>query len=143
MSEPRAAALMLLYLGVHLVAPAGMGAGDVKLAIGLGALTGAFGADVWIEPEGNDKSPSRLLLLVQGKTGYLHLCELLSRGWVLNAQRAQAWIKWEWLAELNDGLLALSGAEHGAVVGQPPRPCDDRRSRGADRGRGGPPAALP
>ena len=25
-----------------------MGAGDVKLAIGLGALTGAFGPDVWM-----------------------------------------------------------------------------------------------
>jgi len=28
--------------------PAGMGAGDVKLALGLGALTGCFGADVWL-----------------------------------------------------------------------------------------------
>jgi leader peptidase (prepilin peptidase)/N-methyltransferase len=43
-----AAALVLLYLGVHLVAPAGMGAGDVKLAIGVGALTGSFGADAWV-----------------------------------------------------------------------------------------------
>jgi leader peptidase (prepilin peptidase)/N-methyltransferase len=25
-----------------------MGAGDVKLALGLGALTGCFGADVWL-----------------------------------------------------------------------------------------------
>ena len=38
----------LLYLVIHLVAPAGMGAGDVKLAIGVGALTGAFGPDVWV-----------------------------------------------------------------------------------------------
>ena len=30
------------------MAPAAMGAGDVKLAIGLGALTGAFGFDVWV-----------------------------------------------------------------------------------------------
>jgi leader peptidase (prepilin peptidase) / N-methyltransferase len=35
------------YLVVHLIAPAAMGAGDVKLAIGVGALTGAFGVDVW------------------------------------------------------------------------------------------------
>jgi leader peptidase (prepilin peptidase)/N-methyltransferase len=41
------AALTGLYLLVHLVAPAGMGAGDVKLAIGLGALAGCFGAAVW------------------------------------------------------------------------------------------------
>lgn len=40
--------LAALYLAVHLVAPGAMGAGDVKLAVGLGALTGAFGADVWL-----------------------------------------------------------------------------------------------
>lgn len=42
-----ASALFLVYLTVHLLAPAAMGAGDVKLAIGLGALTGSFGVDVW------------------------------------------------------------------------------------------------
>jgi leader peptidase (prepilin peptidase)/N-methyltransferase len=41
------AALAGLYLVVHLLAPAGMGAGDVKLAIGLGGLAGCFGAAVW------------------------------------------------------------------------------------------------
>ncbi|ORB86713.1 prepilin peptidase [Mycobacterium kansasii] len=35
------------YLLVHLVDPAAMGAGDVKLAIGVGALTGCFGVEVW------------------------------------------------------------------------------------------------
>lgn len=37
-----------LYLLVHLLFPAAMGAGDVKLALGVGALTGAFGVDVWL-----------------------------------------------------------------------------------------------
>jgi leader peptidase (prepilin peptidase)/N-methyltransferase len=43
-----AAALTAVYLLVHLLAPTAMGAGDVKLALGLGALTGCFGADVWL-----------------------------------------------------------------------------------------------
>lgn len=43
-----ALALFGLYLAVHLLSPAAMGAGDVKLALGVGALTGAFGADVWV-----------------------------------------------------------------------------------------------
>lgn len=43
-----AAALAGCYLMVHLVAPAGLGAGDVKLAAGVGALCGAFGPDVWL-----------------------------------------------------------------------------------------------
>ncbi|MCV7226925.1 prepilin peptidase [Mycolicibacterium komossense] len=42
-----AAALGGAYLVVHLVAPAAMGAGDVKLALGLGALTAALGTEVW------------------------------------------------------------------------------------------------
>jgi leader peptidase (prepilin peptidase)/N-methyltransferase len=42
-----AAALAGLYLLVHLAAPAAMGAGDVKLAIGVGGLTGCLGVDVW------------------------------------------------------------------------------------------------
>ena len=43
-----AAALGLLYLLVHAVAPAALGAGDVKLAVGAGALSGYFGVDVWL-----------------------------------------------------------------------------------------------
>ena len=42
-----AAALAAMYLLVHLAAPAAMGAGDVKLSIGLGGLAGCFGVGVW------------------------------------------------------------------------------------------------
>jgi leader peptidase (prepilin peptidase) / N-methyltransferase len=41
-------ALFAVYLLMHLLATAAMGAGDVKLAIGVGALTGSFGVDVWV-----------------------------------------------------------------------------------------------
>jgi leader peptidase (prepilin peptidase) / N-methyltransferase len=43
-----AVALFAVYAVVHLVSPAAMGAGDVKLAIGIGALTGTFGTDFWV-----------------------------------------------------------------------------------------------
>jgi leader peptidase (prepilin peptidase)/N-methyltransferase len=43
-----AVVLFAVYVVVHLASPAAMGAGDVKLAIGIGALTGAFGTDVWV-----------------------------------------------------------------------------------------------
>jgi leader peptidase (prepilin peptidase) / N-methyltransferase len=39
--------LAAVYLLAHVAAPAAMGAGDVKLALGLGALTGCFSGDVW------------------------------------------------------------------------------------------------
>jgi leader peptidase (prepilin peptidase)/N-methyltransferase len=41
-------ALFAVYAAVHVISRAAMGAGDVKLALGIGALTGAFGADVWL-----------------------------------------------------------------------------------------------
>ena len=44
------------------------------------------GADLWLEPEGSEKAPSRLLVLAQDRQGYLNLCELLSRSWI--GQRA-------------------------------------------------------
>ena len=74
-----------------------------------------IGADIFLEPEGGEKAVSRLLLLVQNRQGYLNLCELLSRAWLVNEQRGQAILKWDWLAELGDGLIALSGADLGAV----------------------------
>lgn len=43
-----ATALFAVYAAVHLATPAAMGAGDVKLAVGLGALSGAFGPETWL-----------------------------------------------------------------------------------------------
>jgi DNA polymerase-3 subunit alpha len=75
-----------------------------------------LGADIWLEPDAEARPASRLLLLVQDRTGYLNLCEILSRAWITNVQRNnQAWVRWEWLAELGQGLIALSGGLMGAV----------------------------
>ncbi|EWS59643.1 DNA polymerase III subunit alpha [Methylibium sp. T29-B] len=69
-----------------------------------------IGADLWLEAEGDEKQPSRLLLLVQNRTGYLNLCELISHAWTENLQRHQACVAWPQLAKHGDGLIALSGA---------------------------------
>ena len=82
-----------------------------------------IGTDVFMAPDpassggasSQDRQASRLLLLVQHSQGYLNLCELLARVWVKNVQRSQAWLKWQWLDELGSGLIALSGADFGAV----------------------------
>ncbi|MBK1613515.1 DNA polymerase III subunit alpha [Rubrivivax gelatinosus] len=75
------------------------------------------GVDVWMDPlaDAAERQPTRLVLLVQDRAGYLNLCELLARAWTQNVQRNQAWLKWEWLRELSGGLIALSGADMGAV----------------------------
>jgi DNA polymerase-3 subunit alpha len=74
-----------------------------------------IGAELCLEPEGGEKQASRIVVLVQNREGYLNLSELLSRGWLHNADRGHAWIKWEWLAEHSAGLIALSGAESGPL----------------------------
>ena len=74
-----------------------------------------IGADLWMPPDSGERQASRLLVLVQDFQGYLNLSELLARAWTTNVQKAQAWVKWEWLEDLSGGLLALSGAEHGAL----------------------------
>ena len=44
-----------------------------------------LGADLWMEPAGTDKQPSRLLLLVQDAQGYLNINQLLALAWTTNA----------------------------------------------------------
>ena len=70
-----------------------------------------IGCDIWISNEDDSDKPHRLLLLVKNHTGYLQLCELLSRAWLTNLHRGRAEIKIEWLEQRADkeGLIALSG----------------------------------
>nr|MDP2192447.1 DNA polymerase III subunit alpha [Rhodoferax sp.] len=75
-----------------------------------------IGTEIWLEGLGKDESTlSRLVLLVQNRQGYLNLSELLARAWTQNAGKTQAAVKLAWLAELNEGLIALSGAQAGPV----------------------------
>ena len=89
-----------------------------------------------MEPEAGEKAPSRLVLLVQNRTGYLNLCELLSRGWLENAGSGHALIKWAWLTELGDGPDRAVGRRQRLA-----RPGAARRRRGARARAGRAPAA--
>jgi DNA polymerase-3 subunit alpha len=88
-----------------------------------------IGADVWVQVPGKDATapPARLLLLVQSRQGYLNLSELLTRAWTRGVVRDQAVISLDWLQELGEGLIALSGAQGGAV-GQALVQGDDARA---------------
>ena len=86
-------------------------------------------ADVWVQVPGKDSGapPARLLLIAQDHRGYLNLSELLTRAWTRGVVRDQAIISLDWLSELNEGLIALSGAQRGAV-GQALVQGDDARA---------------
>ena len=77
-----------------------------------------LGAEVFLEGLGADiGAVTRIVLLVQNTTGYLHLSELLARAWTQNVGRgqSQALVKRAWLEELGAGLIALSGAQAGPL----------------------------
>ncbi|MBC3884590.1 DNA polymerase III subunit alpha [Undibacterium griseum] len=78
------------------------------------------GCDAWITNDNDRDKPSRLLLLVKNRRGYLQLCELLAQAWLANQHRGRAEIRFEWLQQLHErgeggGLIALSGAHAGDV----------------------------
>ncbi|MDU0810877.1 MAG: DNA polymerase III subunit alpha [Burkholderia sp.] len=75
-----------------------------------------IGCDVWIKNPDDQNRPSRLLLLVKDKIGYLNLCKLLSKAWLTNQYCGRAELNKQWLeTELAEGLLALSGAQYGDI----------------------------
>lgn len=86
------------------------------------------GADVWISNPLEPDQPHRLLLLVQNHSGYLNLCQLLSRASLDNQTRGRAEVDMTWFSEpaakeedkaakrtLAFGLIALSGGRSGEV----------------------------
>jgi DNA polymerase III subunit alpha len=80
-----------------------------------------LGADCWVGNDADRDRPFRLLLLVRNRTGYLNLCELLSRAWLENEHRGRGELRSQWFESLRagddggNGLIALSGAQHGDV----------------------------
>ncbi|QWD71943.1 DNA polymerase III subunit alpha [Polynucleobacter sp. UB-Raua-W9] len=95
-----------------------------------GGIKPIAGADVWVSNPQDPDQPHRLLLLVQNHSGYLNLCELLSRASLDNQSRGRAEVDSRWFSEpaakaedkasnktLAYGLIALSGARHGEVGG--------------------------
>src|SRR5437899_11960636 len=87
-----------------------------------------LGAEIFLQGLAQDPAAiSRIQVLVQNQRGYLNLCELLTRAWTRNVVGVQGACKLEWLRELSEGLIALSGAQAGPV-GQALLQGDERRA---------------
>ena len=75
-----------------------------------------LGCDAWLANAADRDKPFRILLLAQNRTGYLRLCELLSRAYRTNQHRGRAEVAKPWFGELGtEGLIALSGAHLGDI----------------------------
>ena len=75
-----------------------------------------LGCDLVIENEHDRDKPYRMAIFCQNKTGYLTLCELLSRAWLKNQYLGRGETKLSWLLEKNEGLIILSGAVNGPLA---------------------------
>jgi len=87
-----------------------------------------IGVDAWISNDDNRDKPHRLLILAKNHTGYLQLCDLLSKAWLTNQYKGRAELRVEWLealatsvstlepeADQANALIVLSGAGFGDV----------------------------
>ncbi|MEK9776096.1 MAG: PHP domain-containing protein, partial [Quisquiliibacterium sp.] len=76
-----------------------------------------LGVDAWLSNEADRDRPFRLLLLARDQSGYLRLCDLVSRAWLSNEHRGRGEMLEAWFDEPpgNDGLIMLSGAQFGDV----------------------------
>lgn len=74
-----------------------------------------MGADLWVQADDPEDEPCYVCCLVQNEEGYRNLTLLISRAWQSNQHRGRALIRREWLVELNEGLILLSGARVGDV----------------------------
>lgn len=87
-----------------------------------------IGVDAWITNDDNRDKPHRLLILAKNRSGYLQLCDLLSKASLTNQYKGRAELRVEWLEalatsvstlepEVNqaNALIVLSGAGFGDV----------------------------
>ncbi len=74
-----------------------------------------IGADLLIENPDDAKQPHRLILLCQDRSGYLNLCQLISRAWQDGQNRDSATLKRHWISGCTDGLIALSAGREGDI----------------------------
>ena len=86
-----------------------------KAAVGRGVKP-IIGADVWTAETSDDREPGRLTLLCQSVAGFKHLSRLLTRSFTAGLAHGRHVVLKEWLEpQALDGLIALSGAQHGEI----------------------------
>ena len=74
-----------------------------------------IGVDVWIRPAQDTEQPSRMVLLCQNNEGYLNLTQLVSKSYLEGQHGSIPMIEVDWLREMNEGLIVLSGGREGDV----------------------------
>ena len=85
-----------------------------KACVGAGVKP-ILGCDVYLVNDDDPKHPFLLTLLCQNEKGYRHLTELISRAYREGQRQGLPLLDKNWLANANEGLIALSGARFGDI----------------------------
>ena len=74
-----------------------------------------IGTDFWVTNEVFGDEPFRLTLIAMNNEGYKNITILISKAYLRGHLSHRAVIDQEWLAEHSEGVIVLSGAQHGDV----------------------------
>ena len=74
-----------------------------------------IGTDFWVTNEVFGDEPFRLTLIAMNNEGYKNITILISKAYLRGHLSHRAVIDQEWLAEHSEGVIILSGAQHGDV----------------------------
>ena len=74
-----------------------------------------LGAEVLVLDESGEGALTQLVLLIMDNVGYKNLTCLISKAYQEGQRQSVPTIRLDWLAELGDGLIALSGGRLGEV----------------------------
>src|SRR5690606_17736277 len=85
-----------------------------KAAQGVG-IKPILGSDFWLASNDSEGKPTLLTLLAADDTGYKNIIELISRAWQHGQHQGVAYIQRDWVSELSQGVIALSGGKLGDI----------------------------
>lgn len=71
--------------------------------------------DLLIREEGEDAQVYLITLIAMNSQGYKNIIELISRSYQKGQYLGEPYVRREWIKDLSDGVIALSGARHGDV----------------------------
>ncbi|WP_071817388.1 DNA polymerase III subunit alpha [Alteromonas sp. V450] len=74
-----------------------------------------IGTDFWVTNDVFGDEPFRLTLIAMNNEGYKNITILISKAYLRGHLAHRAVIDQEWLAEHSEGVIVLSGAQHGDV----------------------------
>lgn len=74
-----------------------------------------IGSDFYLIDADNEDDYSLVTLLAMNNQGYRNITELISLAYLHEQKQGVARIRWQWLEQYSEGVIALSGAKYGNI----------------------------